>query len=279
MKSILIPVEESELLDSVLETALLVARRFGSHMEGLHVRPDFAGIIAATGMGAPYVVEDFRKEDWDSIQRSRTEFERFLNRNDVPLDGGAGTGQPWATFRVEAPPGDDFIGQHARLFDVTVLGQPSRGATPPRMSTLEAALFDGGRPVLVAPPMAPKRLGDTVMIAWNASTETARTVAFARTFLEQAERVFILSVEGGMVAGPSAEEAARYLTRSGIPAQAMHVPQNRGVGETILEHVKTLEVDLLIKGAYTQSRLRQMIFGGATSHILSMANVPVLLAH
>ena len=152
MKSILIPVEESELLESVLETALLVARRFGSHMEGLHVRPDFAGIIAATGMGAPYVVEDFRKEDWESIQRSRLEFEQFLNRNDIPLDGGAGTGQPWATFRVEAPPGDDFIGQHARLFDVTVLGQPSRGATPPRMSTLEAALFDGGRAVLVAPP-------------------------------------------------------------------------------------------------------------------------------
>jgi nucleotide-binding universal stress UspA family protein len=279
MKSILIPVEESELLESVLETALLVARRFGSHMEGLHVRPDFAGIIAATGMGAPYVVEDFRKEDWESIQRSRTEFERFLNRHNVPLDGGAGTGQPWATFRIEAPPGDDFIGQHARLFDLTVLGQPSRGATPPRMSTLEAALFDGGRPVLVAPPMPPQRLGHTVMIAWNASTETARTVAFARTFLEQAERVYILSVEGGMVAGPSAEEAARYLTRAGIPAQAMHVQQNRGVGETILEHAKSLEVDLLIKGAYTQSRLRQMIFGGATSHILAIANMPVLLAH
>jgi nucleotide-binding universal stress UspA family protein len=86
-------------------------------------------------------------------------------------------------------------------------------------------------------------------------------------------------VEGGMVAGPSAEEAARYLGRAGIPAQAMHVPQNRGVGETILEHAKKLEADLLIKGAYTQSRLRQMIFGGATSHILSMANLPVLMAH
>ena len=154
MKSILIPVEESELLELVLETALLVARRFGSHMEELHVRPDFAGIIAATGMGAPYVVEDFRKEDRDSIQRSRTEFERFLNRNDVPLlDGGAGTGQPWATFRIEAPPGDHFIGQHARLFDITVLGQPSRGAyTAAHETRSEAALFDGGRPVLVAPP-------------------------------------------------------------------------------------------------------------------------------
>jgi nucleotide-binding universal stress UspA family protein len=37
--------------------------------------------------------------------------------------------------------------------------------------------------------------------------------------------------------------------------------------------------DLLIKGAYTQSRLRQMIFGGATSHILAEANLPVLMAN
>jgi len=37
--------------------------------------------------------------------------------------------------------------------------------------------------------------------------------------------------------------------------------------------------DLLIKGGYTQSRLRQMIFGGATSQILAHAEIPVLMAH
>ena len=37
--------------------------------------------------------------------------------------------------------------------------------------------------------------------------------------------------------------------------------------------------DLLVKGAFTQSRLRQMIFGGATSHILAHAELPVLMAH
>ena len=54
MKNLLIPIEESELLPSVLQSAVLVARRFGSYLEGLHVRPDFAGSIAASGMGAPY---------------------------------------------------------------------------------------------------------------------------------------------------------------------------------------------------------------------------------
>jgi nucleotide-binding universal stress UspA family protein len=34
-----------------------------------------------------------------------------------------------------------------------------------------------------------------------------------------------------------------------------------------------------LKGAYTQSRLRQMIFGGPTQHILEHAELPVLMAH
>jgi nucleotide-binding universal stress UspA family protein len=89
----------------------------------------------------------------------------------------------------------------------------------------------------------------------------------------------VLTVEGGMVAGPLGDEVVRSLGRAGIPAQALHVQQHRGIGETILEQTRKLGADLLVKGAYTQSRLRQMILGGATSHILSMANVPVFMAH
>ena len=53
----------------------------------------------------------------------------------------------------------------------------------------------------------------------------------------------------------------------------------RNDGETILEQTLALGGDLLIKGAYTQSRLRQMIFGGATSHVLAAATLPVLMAN
>jgi len=279
MKNLLIPIEESEFLPSVLQSAILVARMFGSYLEGLHVRPDFAGSIAASGMGAPYVIEEFRREDWEGIQRAHRTFEAFLRDHKIPVGTEAVGSGPWAAFRADAPPGDDFIGQHARLFDLTVVGQPSRGATPPRMALLETALFDSGRPVLVVPPIPPARIGETVVIAWNASTETARTLAFARPILRQAGRVIVLTVEGGMVAGPLGDEVVRSLGRAGISAQAMHVPQHRGVGETILEQARKVGADLLIKGAYTQSRLRQMILGGAPSHILAMADLPVFMAH
>jgi nucleotide-binding universal stress UspA family protein len=35
----------------------------------------------------------------------------------------------------------------------------------------------------------------------------------------------------------------------------------------------------VVKGAYTQSRLRQMIFGGTTRHIMTNATLPVFMAH
>jgi nucleotide-binding universal stress UspA family protein len=54
---------------------------------------------------------------------------------------------------------------------------------------------------------------------------------------------------------------------------------NRSTGEAILSTAQSLSCDLLIKGAYTQSRLRQMIFGGATQHVLANAALPVLLAN
>jgi nucleotide-binding universal stress UspA family protein len=92
--------------------------------------------------------------------------------------------------------------------------------------------------------------------------------------------VTVLMVEGGTVQGPSAEEATRHLCRNGIKATALTVKRGqRTPGEIILDHAASLGCDLLVKTAYTQSRLRQMIFGGATRHILANATLPVLMAH
>src|SRR3954466_2806640 len=56
-------------------------------------------------------------------------------------------------------------------------------------------------------------------------------------------------------------------------------PEGRSTGEAILVHAERLGADLLVKGAYTQSRLRQMIFGGATRYLLDHVTLPMLMAH
>ena len=37
--------------------------------------------------------------------------------------------------------------------------------------------------------------------------------------------------------------------------------------------------DLLVMGAYTHSRMRQLILGGVTRHVLAEATVPLFMAH
>ncbi len=90
----------------------------------------------------------------------------------------------------------------------------------------------------------------------------------------------VLTVQGGTVPGPTGEQLARYLARNGVPSEPMSVnPEGRSTGEAILAQAAALKSDLVVKGAYTQSRLRQMMFGGATRHLLGHATLPVLMAH
>ncbi|GJD98124.1 universal stress protein [Methylobacterium isbiliense] len=279
MKTLLVPVTRHALLDSVLETALLAARRFGSCVEGFGLRPALAEYVPVDMVGGMTWVRD-EEADLAEARDCGGRFQAFMEQHGVQRErAGAPHDEPRYRWLPDAPPGDGFLAQYARLFAGTVVGRPG-GEAGPRMTTLEAALFESGRPLLIAPPTPPASLGETVMLAWNGSTETARTVAFAEGFLRKAARIEVVAVDTGMVPGPSAEQMAAALVREGLSARGRTLTAGRrSAGEIYLDEAEALGCDLLIKGAYTQSRLRQMIFGGPTSHILAHATMPVLMAH
>jgi nucleotide-binding universal stress UspA family protein len=278
MKALLIPTEQHDLMASVLEAALQVARKFDSYIEGFALRPaidNFAAMDPVSSMAVATV----RQHDEEAAEQARLLFDTFMKDRGVPRAHSAGP-KLACGWHDTAPDGDDFVGSYGRVFDLTILGQPGHEAQSPRMATLETALFESGRPVLIAPSSVPARLGENVLIAWNCSTEQARTTAFAMPLLCAAKQVTVLTVEGGTVPGPPGARLVDMLERHCIPAKAVTLPLGRRTsGETILAHAQSLGCDLLVKGAYTQSRLRQMIFGGATRHILAHANLPVLMAH
>ena len=277
-KTILVPIEQHDLMNATLETALLLARKFDSYIEGFALRVEFPAVFAIGDVGAvpiPALEQDIAEHE----QRSRSLFENFMQAHGVPRAGDAkAMSSGWLDNAHE---GDHFVGSHGRVFDVIVLGKPGSEPKGPRMTTLEAALFESGRPVLIAPPSPQPQMGTNVLIAWNCSTEQARVTAFAMPILKRASRVVVLTVEGGAaVPGPTGEQLCRYLQLNGVPAKPLSVGlDGRLTGEAILAHAKALGCDLLIKGAYTQSRLRQMIFGGTTRYILGNAELPVLMAH
>ncbi|ACL56053.1 universal stress protein [Methylobacterium nodulans] len=279
MKTLLVPVARHALLDSVLETALLTAQRFGSCVEGFGLRPALAEYVPVDMVGGMTWVRD-EEADLAEARDCGSQFCTFMEEHGVGRESAAANpSAPRYRWLPDAPPGDGFLAQYARLFCATVVGRPG-GEGGPRMTTLEAALFESGRPLIIAPQTPPQSLGETVLIAWNGSTETARTVAYAEPFLRQAARIEVLGIDVGMVPGPSAEQMAAALTREGLSARGRTLAAGRRTaGEIYLEEAEALGCDLLVKGAYTQSRLRQMIFGGPTSHILAHATMPVLMAH
>ena len=267
MKSILLPADQSDSMASAFACAELLARAVDGGVEGAALRPIHVEIVAPD----PIVAVTFPPADWNDaefVAKTRKMFEAHF------VSCGL-------RYRWRAGPSidDAGLGSLARVFDLTVIGRPSNSGAGPRMTTLESALFESGQPVLVAPPVAPKTLGENVLISWNCSTEQARATACAIPILRRAKTVTILTVEGLTVPGPSGVQCRDWLAVNGITARELSMGNGgRKPGEVVLSEAQKLGADLIVKGAYTQSRLRQMIFGGATSHLLAHSKLPMLMA-
>jgi nucleotide-binding universal stress UspA family protein len=276
-KTVLVPIEQHELMSATLETALVLARKFDAYIEGFALRPVVAPVMAMD-IGGAFPLAELQENDAKMATEAQALFDAFMHKNGVAYgDPKDAVGCGWFDG---APDGDQFVGSHGRVFDVTVLGRPGESAQSPRLSTYEACLFESGRPILLAPPEPPKTMGENILIAWNHSTEQARTNAFALPLLRGAKKVTVLTVEGSLVVGPTGAQAARHLRLNGVSCDELTInPGNRNAGEVILTQADKLGCDLIVKGAYTQSRLRQMIFGGATRHILAHTRLPVLMSH
>lgn len=277
MKSILVPVEDHDFMDDVLATALLVGRQFDSYVEGIPLGPDIAEMVAADFSMSGVIFDDRTRRSF--LRQAAEIFERVMARHAIPrrTDEDRGLSYGWCGETLVSP---SSVGEYGRVFDLIVVGRPGPASNEPHRSTLEAALFESGRPLLIAPPKAPPTIGSVVALAWNGSLETARSISFAMPILGRSKDVPVLTVPGLRLPGPSDRQIARSLQRHGIPARVVEVRDDgRKPGHALLETAAELGADLMIKGGYTQSRLRQMIFGSVTSDILAEARLPVFMSH
>jgi nucleotide-binding universal stress UspA family protein len=279
MKTILVPTENIDTMRSALETALALARRCDSYIEGFALSWSVSEFVAVDMMGG-IPLEKYRQDSVEEAKQARQSFEAFMRDHGVPRSTGP-KGSLSFGWLDEAPEGETFVGTYGRVFDVIVMSRATAKSSPLHVRAMESGLFDSGRPILLSPPSPPSQIATNVLIAWNGSTEQASAIALAMPILQTADRVSVLTVTGGTgVPGPTAAQVIRYLQRNGIQAESRVVGlDGKSTGEAILTAATSLGCDLLIKGAYTQSRLRQMIFGGATQHVLTNATLPVLLAH
>src|SRR5829696_358905 len=214
MKAILVPVEQ-HTSPAVFHMALAVARTFDSYVEGIASGPRVPDVIITDVGTLPILEPDTRRE---LATNARQQFEAWMATQSVPLRPEEPHGLCYGWHGDELVD-DDALGCRGRAFDLMVLSRAGSKRHEPRMATVEAALFDSGRPVLIVPPLSsePATLGDTIVVAWNGSTETARAVSFAMPFLVRARQVIVLTVKGAVVDGPSGEQIAAMLRLHDVP--------------------------------------------------------------
>ena len=279
MKTILLPTQHIATMKATLEVAVQLARRTGAYIEGFPLRiaiPPY--VVAELTAGITMAAYDAQRDD--EMAELRRLFETFMQERGVP-PSGASESRPCYGWLAAAPEDEGFIGSYGRAFDITVISRLDSESSGLHRRAIETALFESGHPVLLAPPAATAQIATNIMIHWNGSTEQSRANTFAMPLLRMAERVTVLTVVGGQeVPGPTADDVLRQLQHNGIAAKPVRVKLgDRDTGEAVLAAAKAEGCDLLVKGAFTRSRLRQMVFGGATSHIMEHADLPVLMAH
>jgi nucleotide-binding universal stress UspA family protein len=299
IKRILVPLPGSADHSAEIDMALSAAKALGAHVEALFIsppRPPMRGGVNVSEMAHHYgrataAVRsiDLYAEEQEKIARdARERFARACAAIGIPmLSANDEPGTPLAASWREAEGAYLEMGsyveiavQRAAAFDLLVAASATVMASLKDIA--EQSLLQARRPVLLAPARLENDLTGSVMIAWDESPECWHAVSAAIPFLQRAKAVRVISVDrdAGRREASQAEVLA-YLRCHGVGATAQVVaPHLRSVGDTLLAAAGELDADLLVMGAYSHSRLREMLLGGATRHILKNASArPVLLAH
>jgi len=286
IKTILVPATGSDKDNAVFTSALAIARAFGAHLEFLHVRPDAtatAVAMASDGGGATMLgglVDRLEEEASQREEKARQSLEAFCGREGLALlDAPSDVPGPSAQWFREIGGEPDWVAEYGHAVDLLVIGRPGRDEGV-LLDTIEGALIDSGRPLLI-PPAAPlSMVPETVAIAWKPTPQAARALTAALPFLSMAKQIVILTVDEDQ--RKPEEEAERLMTGlrwHGVPVSVHHLlPEGQSGPETLLSAAAE-HAALLVMGGYGHSRLREWIFGGFTLHVLRGAAVPVLMAH
>ena len=287
IRTILVPLFGTDGDKTALTAAVAVARRFEAHVEALFVAadPKDSVLVLGDGMSTLMLDEILRAAEATRETRltvARTHYQAAavgLPEATRPVSSGG------VTIRWRDCVGrvDPVIAAEGRLFDLVVIAGAESGSlarpTTAITDAYDAALLSTGRPVLVARPAGPMTPGRVIAIAWSGTLEASRAVAAAAPWFAQAERVHILTV-GTSDMARLGERLAGSLVWRGVEAKISLIePGNDSIGVAILRRAAEVESDLLVMGAYGRNRMREMIWGGVTRHVLTHPGPMVLMAH
>lgn len=271
MKTILVHMAYDDGRRRRLRTALSLASAHRAHVIGLFTRSPHVTPAAVVGRAAsPAFLREMEAGLRDQEQQVRGEFDDAVARASVSAE--------WLRHDGEIIEG---LAYHSHVADLLVVSQMApdtvedvlEGSRPDRV------MVEASCPVLIVPHgEGEAETGRRVLIAWARTREASRAVRGALPILRRAASVTILTCRATRERPGEAIKA--YLARHDVRAEnRVDFGDNDEVGEIVLGHAREMSADLIVMGSYGHSRVREMILGGTTRHVLSRSTIPVLMSH
>jgi nucleotide-binding universal stress UspA family protein len=260
--------------------AVTLAQRWGAHLVGVHVV--FAGVALhpstcyVRGTSAiDQVIMD--EQELDAVAEAASV---LLGKHFRALCAAAHVPGEFRAIRRGHAAEDAIL--RSLHSDLVVVGHPEPHGLPEDMSP-ERILLASGVPLLIVPnAWNGETIGRRILIGWNATREARRAVSDAMVFLVTATSVTVLVVDplGHHVhcEEPGAE-IARQLVRHGVHVDVEQAASHGSpIAQVILGYAARSASDLLVIGAYSHARLRELVLGGTTRTLLAQMPVPILIS-
>jgi nucleotide-binding universal stress UspA family protein len=277
-KTILVSLNEIARLSSLNTIAKRIGAAFEAHVCGLYVVPSVQFYPSVGLEAVPQVFEGHRtyfKEHSEEVRRS---FSAAMEADGVAFN--------MTVTEAQSPLIADELVTRGRAADLVIVSATNPDqATGVELDCVERVVMGVGRPVLVLPYKGADGLDlGEIVIGWNGHREAARAAFDALPFLKLAGKVSIVHVDpqrdverGNSLPGVDLAEA---LARHGVKASAEGLTTGgTEAGHALLRRANDSGAGMVVMGAYGHSRLREFVFGGATSHVLAHLDRPVLVSH
>ena len=284
MKAIYLALSGETEADAAAHAAFALAKAFNAHITGSDTVAETGPFLDQTGVGMMATYYDELYQTAEKVQAHKRSvanelFEKVRGAHQVALKSTGDDEK--ATCHWHAHDGDpSVVARLGRLADVIVLACPGERASFADLRTLEQAVFDARRPVLMVPKDTDFDPTASVVVAWNGSAEAARALINAIPLITKAGKALLVQVGDLDSDGTPMADAEAYLTLHGINVESKHLDRGKqAVVDTLMAQCKESGAGCLVMGAYTHNPWREMVLGGVTQSMTKQAPLPVFFAH
>jgi len=274
IKTILVHLANDDQHKVRLDVALRLAKQHGAHIIALFLaHPAHMPAVAAGRSFSMSFLQEAIETNKKTAEALRQEFDVACEAEGVTHD-----------WLVEEHDTIEEMTRHAHCADLVIVSQSEKRFLEDHLSYTvpETLTMATGVPTLILPKAfeAQAALGKNILLAWRSTREAVRAVRNSIPILRQAEKVTVLSVCKKEDIDTHPEEIAAYLKRHNIDCYGvLDERSDRDPGHIIMEYCEQNQIDTIVMGAYSQSKARELLFGGVTRYVFGHSTIPLLTAH